>query len=144
MRRMHCQPPICRPLVSARHSVLTCRSDFLWHPHQEQYLFSLMNKSRGHLKFSALKNTLKTAIFLVSKASEDILPFPPKETFPLLWENHGKLRPQNATWKSVKQFLAWVIISSTEHLEMQIHLGFHSSFPHSPFLDLFPSLDGVS
>lgn len=51
-----------------------------------------MNKFRGYLKFSVLKNILKIVIFFVFKVLEDILFFFLKEIFFLLWENYGKFR----------------------------------------------------
>ena len=78
---------------------------------------------------------LKTAVSLVSKTSEDALPFPPEKSLLLLWESHGKLHPQNTTRDGLKgkQVLAGVWISSTEPLEIQMHLGFCARLPPPAF-----------
>lgn len=97
----------------------TGRSDFLGPPYPKQYLFSFTNKSRGHLKFSYWKNIWKTAIFLVSKASGDVLyHFPHRKHSLCCGKTMGNitLKTQHAKalkWKAVPclghHLLSWAL-----------------------------------
>lgn len=78
--------------------MFTCRSGFLELTYPTQYFFFFPNKSRGHSKLSALKKYLKSCHPLYfSGIRKHLRPF-----LHLLWENHGKLHPQNAACKSFK------------------------------------------
>lgn len=109
MERVNAQLWLYSTFARARHFSVDLQIRFLVTPHQEQYLLSF-TLIQGMLTGWYIEKYLKTAISLVSKTSEESLPFPPKKTLPLLWENHRKLHPQNATWDGLKgkQVLAWV------------------------------------